>query len=260
MSKTVLGSFSVSILLHGTIFILVAVTEFFFKSEPAQEKKMVVFFSLKAVPMKSCTKPPADFSGIQERGATVPGVEKTSRVHETAKTSSEPVPSPETMAEREPSVRDTSAPPEEGRHHTEVTPDSTVEETVFNDPVADDSPPGVEERTRRNAAGRNTVMPAGSGTGNGIAPSVHPGFQYLRKIIAEKIAYPFFARELNQQGHLFVSFLIREDGNVADVKIVKSSGYALLDRNAVATVKKSAPFPKPPYSTEIVVPVAYSLQ
>ncbi len=43
-------------------------------------------------------------------------------------------------------------------------------------------------------------------------------------------------------------------------KIVKSSGYEVLDRNVVETVSEVQPFPRPPVRAEIVIPVVYTIK
>lgn len=85
-------------------------------------------------------------------------------------------------------------------------------------------------------------------------------FLYIRDIIQRNILYPTLARRMGWQGKVTISFLIMPDGNVIDIKIAKSSGKDILDRNAVETVKRSSPFPAPPVKAEITVPVVYALQ
>jgi protein TonB len=49
------------------------------------------------------------------------------------------------------------------------------------------------------------------------------------------------------------------DGRINHLLVVKSSGYELLDQNALESVQKAAPFPKPPVMAELRVPISYSL-
>jgi protein TonB len=58
--------------------------------------------------------------------------------------------------------------------------------------------------------------------------------------------YPAAARMLRQQGQTEVSFDY-QDGVVTDIQVVQSSGFALLDNAAVATVR-DARYPTPPPS------------
>jgi len=82
-------------------------------------------------------------------------------------------------------------------------------------------------------------------------------FLYIKDDIQKKITYPRLARKMGWEGKVVVSFIIYEDGTVINIKIVKSSGFALLDKNAVESIKKAVPFPSPPVRAELVVPVSY---
>ncbi len=66
----------------------------------------------------------------------------------------------------------------------------------------------------------------------------------------------------NQSGIAEVEFAIDRAGRVLSSRLVKSSGHALLDRDAVALIKRASPFPSPPGDISddlltIVVPVRY---
>ncbi len=84
-------------------------------------------------------------------------------------------------------------------------------------------------------------------------------FAYIREAIMKHLIYPSLARRMNWSGRVTLAFVVGEDGGVSDIRVVESSGYPLLDRSAVDTVRKAAPFPKPPARAEIVVPVSYRL-
>ena len=54
-----------------------------------------------------------------------------------------------------------------------------------------------------------------------------------------------FPRELAvrmEQGDVLVGFTIRKNGSVADVRVLKASGFDKFDKNVVAAIKKAAPF------------------
>lgn len=84
-------------------------------------------------------------------------------------------------------------------------------------------------------------------------------FLYIKEKIQKQIVYPRIARRRGIQGKTVISFVIQADGSVKDLKIVESSGYDILDRNAIKTVKRAAPFPKPPVSAELVIPMTFRL-
>jgi protein TonB len=71
--------------------------------------------------------------------------------------------------------------------------------------------------------------------------------------------YPSIARRNGWQGKVLVSFVIMDDGKIENVSIVESSGFNLLDKNAVSTIRRAAPFPRPPTRITIVVPIFYDL-
>lgn len=58
--------------------------------------------------------------------------------------------------------------------------------------------------------------------------------------------YPVMARARRQQGVVVVHFTMDRQGNVLTANISKSSGYDLLDQEALAMVRRAQPLPKPP--------------
>jgi protein TonB len=84
-------------------------------------------------------------------------------------------------------------------------------------------------------------------------------FLYIKDNIQKSINYPKIARRMGWEGRVVLSFIICKNGAVTNIKVVKSSGYAILDNNAVTTIRQSAPFPKPPVRAELTVPISYRL-
>ncbi len=84
-------------------------------------------------------------------------------------------------------------------------------------------------------------------------------FTYIRDRITGSISYPHMARKMGWCGQVKIAFVVREDGGVNEVRVVESSGFSLLDRNAVDTVKTVAPFPNPPVRAEIKMAITYRL-
>ena len=85
-------------------------------------------------------------------------------------------------------------------------------------------------------------------------------FAYIRDLIGKELRYPRQAVRMGWNGRVTVSFLVLVDGSVTDVRVSHTSGVPLLDRNALETVHKAAPFPKPPVSARLVMPVDYILE
>ena len=84
-------------------------------------------------------------------------------------------------------------------------------------------------------------------------------FAYIRDLITKQLVYPPMARRMNWSGKAMVSFTIIEDGSVHTIRVIQSSGYPLLDKSALDTVRQAAPFPKPPARAEIVVPINFKM-
>lgn len=117
---------------------------------------------------------------------------------------------------------------------------------------------------------------SGSGTGSGVGSFTGPGrgessavlknrylkehFAYIRDLINKNIVYPPMAKKLGWQGRVVVCFVVRENGKVEELRIEKSSGYEVLDRNVIETIQRVQPFPRPPVSAEITIPLSYALK
>lgn len=84
-------------------------------------------------------------------------------------------------------------------------------------------------------------------------------FAYIRDIITKRLIYPYQARKMGWSGRVTLSFVVREDGGAQEIKVVQSSGFPMLDRSAMETVRMVAPFPKPPLRAVIVIPVMFKL-
>jgi protein TonB len=91
------------------------------------------------------------------------------------------------------------------------------------------------------------------------AQYVKEHFLYIKDRVQNKITYPRIARKMGWQGRVLISFTICRDGSVKDIRIVESSGFKALDNNAVKIIQRVAPFPKPPVSAELTIPVIYKL-
>ena len=69
--------------------------------------------------------------------------------------------------------------------------------------------------------------------------------QYLMKVkkeIRSRWSYPEKAYELKEEGTAVVRFSIKEDGKLADSRIIISSGHESLDIESFQVVKSAAPF------------------
>jgi|GEM_PF-5779354 len=82
----------------------------------------------------------------------------------------------------------------------------------------------------------------------------------VKEALYKNLYFPTIAIRLKQTGITLVAFTILPNGQVAELTVVKSSGYDLLDSAAMKTVENSAKdFPKIATSQKIIVPIEYKL-
>ncbi len=78
--------------------------------------------------------------------------------------------------------------------------------------------------------------------------------------IANLLLYPSIARNNGWEGKVVISFIVNTDGNIMDIRIKKSSGYAILDSSAIRTVESIHGLPVPENPTRITLPIVFSLE
>jgi protein TonB len=106
-------------------------------------------------------------------------------------------------------------------------------------PKAQSRPPAAEARTE----GRALAASRGAQTAAQAPP------HYLMAVFArvqQAKRYPARAQARGDQGRAVVSISIQRNGALAGARLVRSSGSALLDEAAMATVRRAAPCPAVP--------------
>jgi TonB family protein len=84
--------------------------------------------------------------------------------------------------------------------------------------------------------------------GTVLTPLDNPSIQYISYFasIKRKIEliwqYPFDAVQRGIQGDLVLDFAITRSGELKAIKLVRSSGHAILDDEAIESIRKAAPF------------------
>jgi TonB family protein len=96
-------------------------------------------------------------------------------------------------------------------------------------------------------------------------PEFPGGQTKLMEYMRTNVKYPTAAMEKNQTGKAYVSFDVMEDGSVQAVKIEKSTGYELLDNEAIRVVSampKWNPGKQQGEAVKVnyVVPIAFALK
>ena len=89
------------------------------------------------------------------------------------------------------------------------------------------------------------------------------GDENFAKIVAaikKHQKYPKNAAKMRHQGVVEVRFLLKQDGSVSDVKVLKSSGYSSLDEGALQNVERaSKDFPTLQKDYYISIPISFKL-
>jgi protein TonB len=70
--------------------------------------------------------------------------------------------------------------------------------------------------------------------------------RWLKIKVESVLHYPELAAISGYQGTLYIKFDIMKDGSIGGVEVLKSSGYKILDDEAVRAIRSSAPFQQLP--------------
>jgi len=71
-------------------------------------------------------------------------------------------------------------------------------------------------------------------------------YKIVKDRIIKKIIYPEIAKRRNIEGNVKIGFLVLRNGEVEEIKIIKSSKYEILDKNSIDIIKSASPFPEFP--------------
>lgn len=84
-------------------------------------------------------------------------------------------------------------------------------------------------------------------------------FGAIRSAILDHLRYPSSARRQGWHGLVEVSFEVDPQGGVRALQVRTSSGYPRLDQVVLDAVQRAAPFPPPPVTAQLVMPVRFEL-
>ncbi len=116
-----------------------------------------------------------------------------------------------------------------------------------------------------SAAAVGPVVEAADKASSGQRGDTEPVFQAdLLAHIERYRRYPEEARREQEQGVVMVGFAMGRKGDLLDLWVDKSSGFAALDAEALSTLKRAQPLPLIPKGLpdelEIVLPVSFALR
>lgn len=97
----------------------------------------------------------------------------------------------------------------------------------------------------------SNIVPAQARPDIDVADDVLKSFAMsVRRRIESKKEYPIAAQTAELEGRTEVRMTILKDGRLEKVEIAESSGYEILDRAALQSVRNAAPFPPIPKATK----------
>ena len=98
-------------------------------------------------------------------------------------------------------------------------------------------------KKKGKASSQKNVASGGVDQAGVISKSAPNALAQIRKQIALKKNYPRIAKDREMTGQVKVGFKLKASGELEYVKVLKSSGYGVLDKAAIESVKRAAPFP-----------------
>jgi len=191
-----------------------------------------------------------------------------------------PVPTP-AAAPQEPSVAAAPAPPETAPPPPAPQPEpaalpqklepaaAKVKHTVHPITPRPQSQEQSQPQAAETPAAPTTSASVATVTGAAAiqAPAVPADEEYrranfgaIRDSILGKIHYPMLARRRGWSGQMEISFTITPDGNIHELRVLTSTGYSLLDDEALTAIRQTAPFTPPPQAaTVLTMPITFRL-
>jgi len=97
-----------------------------------------------------------------------------------------------------------------------------------------------------------------------VMPKFPGGDEAMFKFISKRVKYPKEARKKNIQGRVMIQFVVDEEGNIIEAKVVKGIGYGC-DEEALRVIN-SMPKWKPgtqkgkPVRVRFVIPIRFVLE
>jgi protein TonB len=125
---------------------------------------------------------------------------------------------------------------------------------------------GKEPQAQTNKSMESTSKPTSSLTDESRRVALEESFlrerlAVIADIVQRHINYPPIARRMGWEGKVLVSFVLEPNGNIRDLKVIKSCGYEVLDREALDAIRRSyRDFPKPPVSVMVKLPISFRLE
>lgn len=111
--------------------------------------------------------------------------------------------------------------------------------------VAGDAETRPSSEAAQNLALAAAMENSGDARAEGISPETEQRLHIdLREALAHHFHYPLLARRKGLEGEVKVSLRIEPDGELSHIRLAQSSGHAVLDEAAIATLGKVSRLPQ----------------
>nr|VFJ65925.1 MAG: protein TonB [Candidatus Kentron sp. DK] len=221
-----------------------------------------------AILVVSLSNPAADTQGEEEApiGLNLAMFTEPREPESVPQEASEPPPREETPPEAEPAPVEKPKPPPQPKPKPKPKPRPKPKPEPRPipkkaSPEPQKSMPGKEALPARRPV-PPTAVPALSAV---VAREEQRYLAALRTRIERKKRYPRASRRRGEEGRVIVGFVIRKNGALVDLRVIRSSGISRLDEAALDTLRRISPFAPIPASIgreqwALSVPISYSLR
>ena len=146
----------------------------------------------------------------------------------------------------------------------EASEETLAEEVVVEEVVEEVTEEVAEEVVVEEAVVEEPVEEPVLKFGLDVQPEYPGGLTEAMKVVAANTKYPAEAKANGWEGKVICTLIVEKDGSVSSVKVMRSSGYTVLDDEAVrafSTLSNWAPGQKDgkPVRAQVMLPLQFKL-
>lgn len=166
-------------------------------------------------------------------------------------------------------VQTAPQPKEETRGQTAEHPgqgESSLQTKEISQKPASQEREGKDLQAQTNKSVESPSRPTSSLTDESRRVALEESFlterlSVISNIVQRRINYPPIARRMGWEGRVLIGFVLEPNGDIRDLKVLKSCGYEVLDKEALDAIRRSyKDFPKPPVSVVVKLPINFRLE
>lgn len=161
----------------------------------------------------------------------------------------EELPEPEPIPEPEPEPESQPEPQPELEPIPEPQPEEAVIEEPLPEPEPESEPRPLPESQPEEIVVDTPLREPRKEHVEVIDPQEEDRLRYqdmIRQRIEAHRRYPRWAKQQGFEGTVYLSFVVLANGQAKNIRIIRSSGFTILDNEAVSTARRSSPFPPIP--------------